>query len=382
MPAALVRSAINGAQGRRRAATYPPRARNSDASDPDGDMMPGGRRVEGHGDANRGRLAEEGRSGHGRRHTSPSLCCERERSASLAKRYTRTDYKLSFLSPHKNSRGNDNRRSSTSLPSFGYKEVGGGIGDTGTSGSSREAGRESRRRSRRSATPGVGLSGSGFRDDVPSPAAKQQTLVKVMFGLAIVLTSMQILTLVVHPPREITGGIAARDRLHVAATSGMTLNSVVGVAGPSDNNRRMTSGAGSYGGNLLLRGAAETRHRAESLVLQDREQQRGTAVSRDFVEEQERGAARSSGGDRYGVGAQGDVFSLTNPRAFEMVTADMGNLKDTVRNDLFTTHQESRASKLPCRVGSGVTSSFRKQTNPPRGKCECFVFAYGYMQAV
>lgn len=141
-------------------------------------------------------------------------------------------------------------------------------------------------------------------EDVAAAPTRQQRLVTAMFALVIVLASVQIIALVVHPPGEDkyrTRGLAASGQ---AATLG---GAGGGVDGMGDGILKRTTGgfranflrsSGDGGGNVLA------------------------PVARDV------------GGRAFSGGEQQHGLSLSNPRAFEMVAADMGNLKDTVSRRL------------------------------------------------
>lgn len=125
-------------------------------------------------------------------------------------------------------------------------------------------------------------------------ATRQQRLVSSMFALVVVLGSIQIIALIVHPPRGRSVGVGG---LSGVATTGRTVDG-------SSVRRRVTGG---FQDKFLRTPSVSSAAEASAGGLQARELNDNNIVLRP-----ERG------------------LSLSNPRAFEMVAADMGHLKDTV----------------------------------------------------
>lgn len=129
----------------------------------------------------------------------------------------------------------------------------------------------------------------------PVQTTRQQRLVTSMFALVVILASIQIIALIVHPPREGSFGVGGLSGIAVAG----------GTAGDGSNVRRRATG-GFQDKFLRVSGASSnTESSADGL------QARGFS-NNDVAQRQEQ------------------RLSLSNPRAFEMVAADMGHLKDTV----------------------------------------------------
>lgn len=152
--------------------------------------------------------------------------------------------------------------------------------------------------------------GGGWGKEVgPLPTTRQQRLVTSMFVLVVVLGSIQIFALIVHPP---TGRNFALGGLSGIAGSG---GGSGGGGGDNNNNsngvRRRASGGfrdklfGASSGGSDGSGGGVTQASAGGL-------RGGVLNNNESVQQQQHG------------------LSLSNPRAFEMVAADMGNLKDTV----------------------------------------------------
>jgi len=140
----------------------------------------------------------------------------------------------------------------------------------------------------------------GWAEGTALPTTRQQRLVTSMFALVVILGSIQILALIVHPPG---GGGFGVSSLSGIGRGGPGIAASVGGSGA----RRRVSGA--FQDNFL---------RSPSAVVSN-------------------AAAASAGGLRAGTfnnneitQRQDQTLSLANPRAFEMVAADMGHLKNTV----------------------------------------------------
>lgn len=131
-------------------------------------------------------------------------------------------------------------------------------------------------------------------EPITPPTTRQQRLVTSMFALVVVLGSIQIVALIVHPPR-----------------GSFTVDGLSGFAGRgiNDDNRVRRRASG---------GVRDTFTDTPSIVSGG-----GGAVPSGGLRG---GPLNNNGVPQYNE--QG--LSLSNPRAFEMVAADMGHLKDTV----------------------------------------------------
>lgn len=129
----------------------------------------------------------------------------------------------------------------------------------------------------------------------PVQTSRQQRLVTSMFALVVILGSIQIIALIVHPPRGGSFG--------VGGFSGTAAGS--GTADDSSVRRRV---AGGFQDKFL---------RAPSVSSAAEASAGGGLQARAF-------------NNNDIVQGHGQSLSLSNPRAFEMVAADMGHLKDTV----------------------------------------------------
>lgn len=135
-------------------------------------------------------------------------------------------------------------------------------------------------------------------EDAGSPT-RQQRLFSAVFGLVVFLASVQIISLITHPPRESQyskSGLSVNGNAH-GDSAGEEVNEVGSIA------RRRTPGGGR---GAFLRAASDDNRWVATTPL------RG-GVGREF-----NGVEQHQG------------LSLSSPRAFEMVAADMGNLKDSV----------------------------------------------------
>lgn len=145
-----------------------------------------------------------------------------------------------------------------------------------------------------------------------------------MFRLVMVLGSVQIITLIFHPPPK-TKTLATRERL---LAGGSATGESVAVTPRGENNGRVATESNGESGtfrNPMLRGGITIR-RDDTVHL--RENSINTRLEPGFVA---RGAGEDGREQGKGDGRpQRDAFSLTDPRAFEMMAADMGNLKDKV----------------------------------------------------
>lgn len=131
----------------------------------------------------------------------------------------------------------------------------------------------------------------------PVQTTRQQRLVTSMFALVVVLGSIQIIALIVHPPRGGSFGVGGLSG--IAANRDMVDGNSV--------RRRVTGG---FQDKFLRASSVSSAAEASgSGGLQAR-----ALNNNDPVQRQEQS------------------LSLSNPRAFEMVAADMGHLKDTVSN--------------------------------------------------
>ena len=279
----LLRSDSDDELGRGRSATYPPRPsrRASEYSIDRDDWCPKGL--------------------ESRRHTSPLGLSQGKRrsSSSLLKK---PDCLVGrSLKKKWHSRGEERGNTSSSWstkakytsPIPTSCESASGTSRSGGGGGGGLTSRGARRRYRK-----------GWEDSYSTPT-RQQRLVTAMFGLVVVLASIQIIALVVHPPRE--------DILN--ATGGLGLAGIAGAGGDGGG------GGGGAAGN-----GNGVRRRTVSGGLRDTFTRSGGDNSN--------GGGRRSGGDEGfnggGIQLQEQGLSLSNPRAFEMVAADMGHLKDTV----------------------------------------------------
>ncbi len=131
------------------------------------------------------------------------------------------------------------------------------------------------------------------------PTTRQQRLVTSMFALVVILGSIQILALIVHPP----GGGSFR------------VGGLSGIAGGGPGTAAAVDGSDA--------------RRRVSGAFQDNFLRSSSAVVTNAVE-------TSAGGLRAGAFNNNEItqrqesLSLANPRAFEMIAADMGHLKNTV----------------------------------------------------
>ena len=164
--------------------------------------------------------------------------------------------------------------------------------ESGGSGSSRSgvASRGGPRTSRRRHHHRKG--GWGERG-APVQTTRQQRLVTSMFALVIVLGSIQIIALIVHPPRGGSFGVGGLSGIAVAR----------GTGDGSNVRRRVTGG---FQDTFLSASGVSSNTESSAGGLQAR------GFNNDATQRQEQS------------------LSLSNPRAFEMVAADMGQLKDTV----------------------------------------------------
>lgn len=137
--------------------------------------------------------------------------------------------------------------------------------------------------------------GGWGKEAAPPTTSRQQRLVSCMIALVVFLGSIQIIALIVHPPRGTSFAVGGLGR----ATS----------ASINSNSRFVRESAG--GGKVLhvdgLRG--------------------GVSNNKEAAAQQQ----------------QHHGLSLSNPRAFELVTADMGHLKDTVSEEF----QPTRPTRHP-----------------------------------
>lgn len=158
--------------------------------------------------------------------------------------------------------------------------------------------------SRSGATPRGGPRGSRRRHHhrkggwgeggTPVQITRQQRLVTSMFALVIMLGSIQIIALIVRPPRGGSFGVGGLSGLAAAD----------GTADGSSVRRRVTGG---FQDKFLRASSVSSATGASAGGLQAR-----AFGNNDIAQRHEQG------------------LSLSNPRAFEMVAADMGHLKDTV----------------------------------------------------
>eukprot|EP00752_Nemacystus_decipiens_P005528 g5000.t1 len=126
----------------------------------------------------------------------------------------------------------------------------------------------------------------------PVQTTRQQRLVTSMFALVVVLGSIQIIALIVHPPRGGSFGVGGLSGIAVAG----------GTGDGSHVRRRVTGGFQ----DKFLRASG---------VSSNAESSAGGLKAPEFDNNAQR---------------QEQGLSLSHPRAFEMVAADMGHLKDTV----------------------------------------------------
>lgn len=140
----------------------------------------------------------------------------------------------------------------------------------------------------------------GWAEGTTLPTTRQQRLVTSMFALVVILGSIQIIALIVHPPAG--GSFRVGGLSGIAGGRPGTSAAVDG----SDARRRVS---GAFQDNFLRSSSAVVSNPAEA----------------------------SAGGLRAGafnnkeiVQRQDQSLSLANPRAFEMIAADMGHLKNTV----------------------------------------------------
>lgn len=258
MPAKLITSDSDGAYGRMRAATFPsPRRDEAERSDQDDwgapddlkwhDMPP--------------------TFGYDKK--SPSLI-RKSRSTHVLKSVHKNEHGGVDLSAKSSPRSRDDSSATATSPSPGGN----------------------RRRGRK-----------GSRDE--APLTRQQRLVSVMFGLVLVLASAQILTLVVHVPRD-----HQKSQRQGQSNSAET---ILRGSGKLENRRIIPSGYR----NLNLRGNKE-----QGGVMKGEEITVAVVTGK--------GPRGIGGSERRSRAGNQEGLSLTSPRAFEMVAADMGNLKDTV----------------------------------------------------
>lgn len=175
----------------------------------------------------------------------------------------------------------------------------------------------------------------------PSPT-RQQRFVTAMFGLIVVLASMQIIALVAHSPSDKNSpGIVSSN----------------GVATPTDRVDSTDSG---------VRRIASGRMEDQSLRGSSGVASNGGAAPGGVV-----GVVPALNGNGHRGGdssgrAKHNGLSMANPRAFEMVSADMGHLKDKVRSCTATHLRccrvanrllESRIIFLVRRISYGSTCS-------------------------
>lgn len=127
------------------------------------------------------------------------------------------------------------------------------------------------------------------------PATRQQRFVTAMFVLVVVFASIQIIGLILHPPSE--GKYPMRGHAVDLDAAGHVDSAGSGIRRRTDGLRKtfLRSGGGDGGRSIATGDGLDTGGRE----ILDR-------------------------------GGQPQGLSLSNPRAFEMVAADMGHLKDTV----------------------------------------------------
>lgn len=168
----------------------------------------------------------------------------------------------------------------------------------------------------------------------PLPTTRQQRLVTSMFVLVVVLGSIQIIALFVHPQTGRSfalGGLTGVAVSGGAGGAGIDEGSSLGNNNRNNGVRRRASGGGfrdkffgtasdGIDGDI---GAAATQASARGL----------------------RGGVFNNNNNNEVVQQNQHSLSLSNPRAFEMVAADMGHLKDTVSH-----HQSSSGNKSTCSV--------------------------------
>lgn len=152
----------------------------------------------------------------------------------------------------------------------------------------------------------------GSREEMP--VMRQQRLFVVMFCLVTTLAWVQILTFIAHRPRD---QLSSASQV-VTSTAGTMLS----VTGRTDN-RRMTSGGYNQ---PALRG-----ERQRGFGTRDRDIDRSGIAGRD--------AEFLGSLDQPGYAGNPARLSVMSPRAFEMVAADMGDLKDMVRSQLSVSFQ-------------------------------------------
>ena len=286
MPSRLRSDSDPDELGRGRSATYPPRPsrRSSEYSLDRDDWCPKGL--------------------ESRRHTSPLGLFHGKRSSSLLKKpeFGTTRSLKKKWTPSSSSRGGDKgSNGGGSSTSWGKGKLTSPVPTSceSASGTSRSgvAQRGPRRRYRK------GWEEGGFYSSPSAPPTRQQRLVTAMFGLVVVLASIQIIALVVHPPRE--------ERFATGFTAS--------IAGPEDGGGGGGGGSGNGVRRRTVGGGGGLRDTFASRSSGDNSKRRGdnNNISGEWV----------NGG---GGSQQQQGLSLSNPRAFEMVAADMGHLKDTV----------------------------------------------------
>ena len=143
----------------------------------------------------------------------------------------------------------------------------------------------------------------GWGEGTAMPTTRQQRLVTSMFALVVILGSIQIIALILHPPAGGSFGVGGLSGIAGGGTAAVT------TADGSGARRRVSGG------------------------FQDKFLRSSSAVASSAADAPASGLRAGAFNNNEVVQRRDQGLSLSNPRAFEMVAADMGHLKDTVSCD-------------------------------------------------